>query len=580
ALMAHPLTRAGEERTGHRRYARAYERRVLRGRGIALPAEGAALPGWPDPPAATEEEAAARAAWLARLEADLAPLVEALRAARAGTCPLDRLVAAHRATAEALAGGDPETPGPWSAGDGAAVAGLLDELAAAAVGEGGAPGPAAYAALIDTVMRERSVRPAAERPHPRIAIRGTIEARTEMADLTILAGLNEGSWPGTADPGPWLSRPMRARLGLPPPEREVGLSAHDFLQGACREAVILTRSAQVEGTPQVAARWLTRLATLLEGTDPGALAAMRARGARYTDLVGALDRPPGAPDPSLAPAPRPAPRPAVDLRPRRLSVTRLETLIRDPYALYAERVLGLAPLEPLDAPPDARDRGEVLHETMRRFTEATAHALPQPAEAEALLMESLDAVLAGRRDPPDLVRLWRGRLARAAKDLLTLEARLRAHGRPMAQERRGAMTLPVPGREIVLTARADRLDLTPEGAVLAYDYKSGQPPGRGQVGRFAQQIHVAALIARAGGFEGLAAAPAAGGAYLGIASGRETAVEAGFAEALDEHAARLAALFARYEDPDTPYVSRLMVEKEAEALDYDHLARRGEWEGQ
>src|SRR5438874_2113553 len=58
----------------------------------------------------------------------------------------------------------------------------------------------------------------------------------------------------------------------------------------------------------------------------------------------------------LAVAP-PEPRPPVAARPRRLSVTQIETWMRDPYGIYARHILRLRALEPLDADPGAAERG-------------------------------------------------------------------------------------------------------------------------------------------------------------------------------------------------------------------------------
>src|SRR3546814_13906821 len=82
--------------------------------------------------------------------------------------------------------------------------------------------------------------------HPRVAILGPLEARLQHADLLILGGLNEGSWPAEVDPGPWLSRPMQSVFGLPLPERRIGLAAHDFFQAFCAPVVYLTRAARVD----------------------------------------------------------------------------------------------------------------------------------------------------------------------------------------------------------------------------------------------------------------------------------------------------------------------------------------------
>ena len=62
---------------------------------------------------------------------------------------------------------------------------------------------------------------------------GLLEARLVDADLMVLGGLNEGVWPHLPDTGPWVSRPMRAQLGMTSPERRIGLMAHDFVQAAC-----------------------------------------------------------------------------------------------------------------------------------------------------------------------------------------------------------------------------------------------------------------------------------------------------------------------------------------------------------
>ncbi|MEM8622968.1 MAG: double-strand break repair protein AddB, partial [Pseudomonadota bacterium] len=344
ALLGHPFCRAGQERARHRRLARSYERQVLRERGLIGGPGAPLLPPWPEREA--DPETAMRESWRAGIAQALAPLAEALAAAT----PLATTIAHHRAAIDALAATpDEDAAHPFDDGaDGRALDRLSATLSTAAAADGGAEagtklGGPAYAALLGRLMRAETLRPEGALPHPRVAIWGTMEARTAAADLTIIAGLNEGVWPPVPDTGPWLSRPMRAALGLPAPERAVGLSAHDFLQAASRPQVILSRSLSDEGAPTVASRWLLRIETLLAGTAPEALTAMGKRGEELLDLLPALDLP-GTPDdpalrtpddPALRPAERPCPRPPQSARPRTLSATDLETLIRDPYAVYA-----------------------------------------------------------------------------------------------------------------------------------------------------------------------------------------------------------------------------------------------------
>src|SRR5690606_6722834 len=91
------------------------------------------------------------------------------------------------------------------------------------------------------LMDDRTVPPPAG-GDPRIAIWGVLEARLQRRGLMILAGLNEGIWPAPAGEDPFLSRAMRAQLGLPSLDQRIGLAAHDFAQLASAPNVVLSRA--------------------------------------------------------------------------------------------------------------------------------------------------------------------------------------------------------------------------------------------------------------------------------------------------------------------------------------------------
>src|SRR5205814_3162517 len=138
--------------------------------------------------------------------------------------------------------------------------------------------------------------------------------------MLILGGLNEGSWPQAAGNDPWFSRPMRKTLGLEQPERSIGLAAHDFAMLASSPRVLLTRALKADGAPTIPSRWLQRLAQLTGGLG---LSDLLAEGQSYARLAAQLmDVPQG---PRL---PRPKPTPPVDVRPRRLPVTEIDTWLR------------------------------------------------------------------------------------------------------------------------------------------------------------------------------------------------------------------------------------------------------------
>ncbi len=321
-LLKHPLTASDSERGTHLRLTRELELK-LRKYGPPLP-EPEALRTWAE---ARKDAAAGQwVEWIIAATADLEGM---------GPQPLTLLLDQHLAITETLARG-PSGTGTgelWlqTAGEAArsAIAGLQAEAAA-----GGLFTVQDYRNLFDAILNRGEVREEAL-GHPRLMIWGTLEARVQGADLVILGGLNDGIWPQIPAPDPWLNRKMRKDAGLLLPERRIGLAAHDYQQAIGAPEVVLSRARRDAEAETVPSRWLNRLTNLLGGLSaqngPAALAAMKARGQHWLDLADALERPIALTPSAL----RPAPRPPLAHRPRKLALTRITTLIRDPYAIYA-----------------------------------------------------------------------------------------------------------------------------------------------------------------------------------------------------------------------------------------------------
>ncbi len=572
ALLKHPLASGGEAPAAFRAQARRLERLVLRG-----PRPAAGFAGLRAAIAAARREAGADkpafaglAAWVEGLATLLQPYLDALRPRVAA--PAD-LLRAHLAAAEALAASDSESGAArlWRGEAGETAA----ELFAAVMEAGDFPPlePGDWPAWLDLLLRGQAVRPRWG-SHPRLAIWGPLEARLQQADLMILGGLNEGTWPAESDPGAWLSRPMRTALGLPSPERRVGQAAHDVAQALAAPQVLLTRAVKVEGAPTLPTRWLLRLEALLRTLGlTGALARHDAVALGWCD---ALDRPPGPP----RPAAEPAPRPPVKLRPRRLSATRIEVWMRNPYAIFARYVLRLEALPPLDQDPSAAERGQLVHKVLERF--AAAHPARLPPDPEAVLQAILEDELAGAAVRPGMALLWRPRLRRIADWFLAEERRRRDGIERVLVETRGTLTLPGPAGDFLLSAHADRLEIGRDGGVTVIDYKTGQPPGDEEVlnGR-SPQLPLEALIAESGGFPGLPAVLPATLEFWrvsgGASSDKARAVKGWSADEAARARQGLTALIARFDDPDTPYVAWPDAAYPPRFDDYALLARVPEW---
>lgn len=568
AALKHPLAACGLGRDNFRAAVRRWEQLCLRG-----PRPPAGLVGLrrsvPNNLVSDQREAVERL--LDRLDAALSDFERAMSRPDA---PFSDLLDAHIRAAEAIAA-EADAPGfgrLWAGEAGEALAEFIAETRESS-DVVGAIEPSAYPAALTALMSDRMVRPRHGR-HPRLHIWGPLEARLQRADFVVLGGLNEGSWPREPDPDPWLSRPMQAEFGLPLPERRIGLSAHDFAVAACSTRVLLTRAEKAQGTPTVPSRWLSRLRAVLEatGNDPGV-----GRLTQWQYWQALLDRPQASR--RIAP---PAPRPPVRARPRRLSVTRIESWMRDPYSIFARHILGLKALDPLEADPTAADRGTVIHEALDRFIREAKDDLPEDAEARLLAIgkEQFRSVLAH----PVVHAFWWPRFERVARWFIAQERARRPEIEESFTEVRGEIMLPAAVGDFVLTAHADRIDRLRGGGYAVLDYKTGQPPSQKDLRNgYAPQLPLEAAIAAAGGFGCLPPAPVHALSFWrlsgGAPPGEIRSVSADLTELIGSAMAGLQMLVDVFDHETTPYAAVPDPAKAPRYNDYAHLARIAEWAG-
>jgi ATP-dependent helicase/nuclease subunit B len=431
--------------------------------------------------------------------------------------------------------------------------------------------PSSYAPLFRRLAMQQPVR-APYGQHPRLAILGPLEARLQRFDLTILGGLNEGTWPEAPGADPWFSRPMRAQLGLEQPERGIGLAAHDFAMLAAGPEVLLTRAMKAEGTPTVPSRWLQRLTQLARGLKLDARLTPQDDMARLASRL--MTVPPG---PRL---PRPGPTPPAEARPRRLSVTEIETWLRDPYAIYAKHVLRLRPLDPLDQEVGPLERGNALHKALELFV--ARHPGELPPDATQQLMRIAEDVFAEMEIPRGVLALWRARLPSAARWFVEeFERPRRAAITQSWLERKGRLTFETRLGAFELRGIADRIDRRTDGSAGIIDYKTGALPQKNWTAIFlAPQLPLEGAILAAGGFDGVPRMDASELLYVKLTGGAQPGEPRDLenASALPAQAlAKLQSLVALFDDPEIPYVPRVRPRTRDAEGDYDHLARVREW---
>jgi ATP-dependent helicase/nuclease subunit B len=439
-----------------------------------------------------------------------------------------------------------------------------------------------YPEVFQTAFGDRMVR-RPETADTQLKIYGPLEARLTQSDRVIVGGLVEGVWPPAPRIDPWLSRPMRHELGLDLPERRIGLSAHDFAQLLGADDVILSHAAKVGGAPAVASRFLHRLEAVA-GEQRWQIAQQA--GEKYVRFAEQIDQPA-----RVTPIPQPAPRPPRASRPLKLSVTAIEDWLRDPYTIYAKHILRLLPLDPVDMPLSAADRGSAIHDALGEFTQTFSTALPDhPARVLRDIGEKFFAPLMER---PEARALWWPRFLRIAGWFADWETGRRRHVASIEAEIRGEIPIHLDNeRTFMLSARADRIERRHDQSFAILDYKTGQPPTGKQVRMgLAPQLTLEAAILREGGFAGIAAGSSvselgyvrlSGNNPPGEQKPLELKVNKGDTPQLpdagaEEARAKLEALIRAFEDEGQAYTSLNLSMWANRYGSYDDLARIKEW---
>ena len=414
--------------------------------------------------------------------------------------------------------------------------------------------------------------------HPRLRIWGLLEARLLPTDRIILGGCDEGVWPPVAETDAFLNRPMAKALGLPSPEQRLGQTAHDFCQALGVHDVILTRSSKRNGDPMVRSRFLQRLQAVI-GKDATLL--LRSRGQRFLDWARLLDTPLIA----LPQAQRPSPVPAPNLLPKKLSITEIATLRRDPYAIYARRILTIDPLEPVDRPVMASDLGSAIHDALGAFTQKHPVMLPLTAYDELLALGA--QAFTPMRGEPEFEAFWWPRYQRIIKWFVDFETLQRADKSQIFAETSGRETITLaPTLSVDVHGRADRIEQHRDGTFSLYDFKTGRVPTANEIkAKLEPQLTITAALLQKGAFAKISNRTLRLFDYIklgGDEGGKFSELpkklnDSPLDDLVSQHWAGLQALIKAHWLEQRGFVSRLYPAHRGSFGTYDHLARVKEW---
>ena len=387
--------------------------------------------------------------------------------------------------------------------------------------------------------------------HPRVNIFPPAEARMQGADKVIIAGMNEGGFPELIAQDSFLNLEIRKKIGLDSPARKIGQAAHDFELLSQAPCVIYTRSLKEQGSPTIKSRFLQRLEAVCELQV----------GEKYCRWAQALSEPEHAPEASK----RPEPRPPLEARPRELSATTVGRLMRDPYVIYAQKILRLKKLDDIDAEVTADKFGNFIHRALELFS------INYDGKLETLL-EIGRREFAVFENKLGAKTFWWPKFLRIAEWFVENEKRARGEGKTFLFEEKGNFVI----GGMNFTAKADRVEI--DGEIKIIDYKTGAPPSFDSVDAgLDPQLAIEAIIF------GEKLTKKVGGLEYWYLAGRDEAVQIKpYKRSIEDMTAAtkkgLENLAATFLNENTPFIARPWSKHALKYNDYEHLARIKEWD--
>ena len=428
-----------------------------------------------------------------------------------------------------------------------------------------------YTAVLSGLMRDVNVKPTAA-PHPVLKILTPEQAMNDKSDIVIVGGLNSEVWPRRIEANPWLSPDMMAKLGLPRPEQEVGRDARFFVHAMSAPNVLMTRAVRASGAPSVSSPFLTRLQMVLKGAGLGRVLEGKSQ---LLDIHTAMHTPA-----IVSPIAPPEPRPAQKLRPKKLPVTAIEGLMRDPYSVYAKYVLKIKPRAAIDAAPNMADRGIFTHAALDTFMRRYPQDMPENAREELLKIGA--ETFKTHLDNPTVQAFWWPRFERVADWFVRFETERRELSQTLGTEVHGKLEIDLDGDVFTLTTIADRIDRDSQDRLEIIDYKTGTVPPQKAVSQgYSPQLTLEALIAFTGGFDRIDAGDVGKMQYWKLSGGRPAGevieIKGDVRQLVDEARTGVTNLMRIFNDPKTPYLSTPRPDEAPRYNNYEHLSRIGEW---
>lgn len=304
-----------------------------------------------------------------------------------------------------------------------------------------------------------------------VVMLGAIEAQILDVDLVIIAGANEKGFTSGGQEDFWLSDSMKRSLGIPTREHKDRFMMCIFERLASKNEVLITRSKKVGGEEQIIYGLVDQMGAGKREAKPGGKLEGQGRDSKREE--NASERYENGARDSKKKMQLAAGNPPMDRRPDVFSVSDVERLKDNPYAFYADKILGLKELEEVDEIKNLR--GNYIHKVLDNYVKKK-YGDDICKTAEMTLKElKVDRKALG---------LWYFRVAEMLRFVKTNEDADAQDVFKSISEKWGERELEInvednegtreaeKSKKVKIKCRADRIDLLKDGQISIIDYKT------------------------------------------------------------------------------------------------------------
>ncbi len=307
------------------------------------------------------------------------------------------------------------------------------------------------------------------------------ETRNLQFDTLVFAGLNHGIFPKNNIDHNFFSRSTRIIHSLKEKEIELSYCDYDFMNAINNKDVILSWSMIINSSQARRSYWIDELELVSKKKVQDITEEYRQK------VNVALRTFHYVPKKSRSYIPK------ISQRPRTISATGIEKLVRNPYAYYIHYILKLKSCGDIAAESQKRDFGILVHEALNK---TLSQNFSKAEEYREFFHTFFSHYINSGGIHQKFFRLWSVRIKSIIKNVFPyLLDDISYH----KNEAYGQMILKVGDMDIRVICIADRVQICKNGVLKIIDYKTGYIPTASDVksGKYPQLI-IEKFIARQG----------------------------------------------------------------------------------